>query len=243
MILAIDAGNTQLKMAIFKGNKLQESTVLQYDSTDFDSTLKSWLSKDFNKIGLVSVKEGALNKKISSVSKTTVSTVNLNFNFPFKIAYTSPETLGIDRIVACTGAYALNKHQGNLLVIDAGTCITYDVINNEKQYIGGAISPGINIRRKSLKDYTAKLPLVKISQRKINTIGKNTNDSITSGIVNGIQYEAQGYMKQIKSSFPGIKVFLTGGDYFFFEDALKSSIFAEENLVLIGINELMKTNA
>ena len=166
MFLAIDAGNSQLKMAVFKGDKLQASTVLPYDDTSFDNTLKSWLSKDFHKIGLVSVKEEVLLKKISSFSKTSVSVVDLNFNFPFEIAYTSPETLGIDRIVACCGAYALNKQQGNLLVIDAGTCITYDVVNNEKQYIGGAISPGINIRRKSLNDYTAKLPLVKINQRK-----------------------------------------------------------------------------
>ncbi|MFT6716487.1 MAG: type III pantothenate kinase [Saprospiraceae bacterium] len=243
MLLAIDAGNTQLKMAVFKNDRLEESTVIAYENSDFDSKLKHWLSKDIQTIGLVSVKEYNLTEKIISFSKSNVSLVDMTFNFPFKINYTSPETLGIDRIVACAGAYALNKQQGSLLVIDAGTCITYDVVNDKKQHEGGAISPGITIRSKSLNRYTAKLPPVEITQKEIDTIGKNTKEAITSGILNGVQYEAQGFIQHIKLKYPDLKVFLTGGDAFFFEDALKSSIFAEENLVLIGINELMKINA
>jgi type III pantothenate kinase len=243
MVLAIDAGNSQLKMAIFKNDVIKEKIIISYDESNFENTLKSWISKDINEIGLISVKEDFLKKKISDFSKKKLSVINLSYKFPFDINYSTPETLGIDRVVACAGAYALNERRGNILVIDAGTCVTYDVVNTEKQYIGGAISPGVDIRCKALNHYTAKLPMIKIETKHAQTIGNTTQESIVSGVLNGIKFEMQGYIDHMNSHIPGVKAFLTGGDSFFFEDEFKSSIFAEENLVLIGINELLKANA
>ncbi|MFT6746245.1 MAG: type III pantothenate kinase [Glaciecola sp.] len=243
MLLAIDAGNTQMKMAVFKNDKIQDSTFLPYDDNAFEDKLKQWLSKDIIKVGIVSVKENSFHETIKGYTKLVVSRIDLTYNFPFQIKYTTPETLGLDRIVACIGAYSLNNYEGNLMVIDAGTAITYDIVNKQQQYLGGAISPGVQMRSKALNHFTANLPLVEQSKRTHDLIGNNTINSIKSGIVNGTRFEIKGCIDEIKTSHPGVKVFLTGGDAFFFEDALKSSIFAEPNLVLIGINELMKTNA
>lgn len=243
MRLAIDAGNTQLKMAVFDGDEIKESIKLSYLDGNFDNDLKSWTSKDLDSIGLVTVTDNRFLEKIISYCQKKLTVINTNSTFPFKISYSSPETLGVDRIVACAGAHYLNNQQGNFLVIDAGTCITYDFVNAQNQYEGGAISPGVKIRAKSLQHYTSKLPLVDIKKSQTDLIGKNTNDSIKSGVINGLIHEAQGYILKIKSMHPELKVFLTGGDAFFFEDALKSSIFAEEKLVLIGMNELLKINA
>lgn len=243
MLLAIDAGNTQMKMAVFKNDKIQDSTFLSYNDNAFEDKLKQWLSKDIIKVGIVSVKENSFHETIKGYTKLVVSRIDLTYNFPFQIKYTTPETLGLDRIVACIGAYSLNNYEGNLMVIDAGTAITYDIVNKQQQYLGGAISPGVQMRSKALNHFTANLPLVEQSKRTHDLIGNNTINSIKSGIVNGTRFEIKGCIDEIKTSHPGVKVFLTGGDAFFFEDALKSSIFAEPNLVLIGINELMKTNA
>jgi len=243
MLLAIDAGNSQIKLAIFSNDQLLEKTALIYTDNDFEAKLNTWLSKDVEPVGLVSVNKSNLKDKIKSISKKKVFNIDYKVKFPFKIDNESPKTIGIDRLAACTGAHTLNNGKGNFLVIDAGTCITYDLVNDSNVHIGGAISPGISIRSKSLERYTANLPRVAIDKKATQVFGKSTHEAIRSGIVNGLLYEIQGYINQIHSNHSEVKVFLTGGDAFFFEDALKSSIFAEDNLVLIGINKLIKINA
>ena len=241
--LVIDAGNSSLKAGIYEDGVFQKKHILSYKEDTFDQQLKLLTSQEYARVGLISVKGDTITNKIATEVASPLIVLHHNSTFPFNVAYQQPESLGIDRIVGCAGAMSLNKNKGNLLVIDAGTCITYDFIDEKDQYIGGAISPGRVIRARSLTDYTDKLPLIETTTSHLKDIGTSTKGSIASGIVNGIRHEMNGFISDAKKANPQIKVFLTGGDAFFFEDALKCSIFAQDNLILTGIYELMKINA
>ncbi len=156
---------------------------------------------------------------------------------PITIQYKTPQTLGRDRIASAVAAY--KKHPDrNLLVIDAGTAITYDFIQAGGIYSGGNISPGMTIRFKALNNYTRHLPLLD-ENGDIPELGSNTETAIRSGVVNGILKEMNAYIDEIKVKYPDLLVFLTGGHSFYFETKLKKSIFADGNLVLNGLNEIL----
>ena len=148
--------------------------------------------------------------------------------------------LGKDRIAAVVGAYHYQPGR-NLLVIDAGTCITYEVVEAAGRYIGGNISPGMTTRFKALEHYTSKLPYVEETDD-VPCIGQSTEEAIQAGVVNGIVYEMDGFIEQMKQKYPDIFVFLTGGHSFYFESRLKNSIFADINLVMTGLNRILEYN-
>jgi type III pantothenate kinase len=129
----------------------------------------------------------------------------------------------------------------NVLIIQTGTCITYEFVSGEGEYSGGSISPGIDMRLKSMNTFTAKLPLVK-KQEIDYLIGKTTKESILSGVINGCIAEIDGIIDQYRKKFSELKVVAGGGDIFFFDKKLKNRIFATENLVLKGLNEILKFN-
>jgi type III pantothenate kinase len=160
---------------------------------------------------------------------------------PLKNLYRSVSTLGSDRIAASVGAYFLQPDK-NFLVIDAGTCIKYNFTNAQNEYLGGGISPGIQMRLISLHEHTSKLPLVKLTEDPIDLIGENTEQSILSGVVNGVISEIDGIIDGYQNRFPGILVLLTGGDSEFLAKRLKNSIFAHQNLVLKGLNDILNYN-
>lgn len=242
MILVIDAGNSFLKLATFSDETLIETATLGYDDEEFQYKLITWLKKKVTKVGMINVNDREVYNTIQIHCKSPLISINSGHKFPFFNKYKSPQTLGVDRIVACAGAYALNQNKGNFLVIDAGTCITYDLINEHNEYLGGAISPGLRTRALSMNKSTANLPLIKTIIPSPSLIGQDTETCLQSGVVNGINFEIKGYIRQLKAQHENIKVFLTGGDAFYFGDALKNGIFAEPNLVLIGINKLLKLN-
>ena len=137
---------------------------------------------------------------------------------------------------------AVNQYPNkNVLVIDAGTCVTFDVVNSKKEYLGGAISLGLKMRFKSLNTFTSKLPLLESSYPK-HFIGNSTNSSIQSGVVNGICNEIDGVINQYKEQFRDLTVVLTGGDTYFLAKQLKSSIFANPNFILEGLNTILIYN-
>jgi type III pantothenate kinase len=158
---------------------------------------------------------------------------------PIENLYKTPSSLGKDRIAVCVGANYLLPSR-NLLVIDAGTAITYDVVTAKNQYIGGNISPGLEMRKKALHTFTQKLPLIEISES-VPMLGSTTEEAILGGIVNGIIYEISGYINNLSAVYPQLSVFLTGGDANYFERKLKSSIFAivNRNLLLTGLNRIL----
>lgn len=234
MNLIIDIGNTLVKYAIFKEDLLVD--LEKSSEVDFDLIYQIITKNNIEYVIVSSVREKIewnIDIKPIILSHTT--------NLPIQLNYYTPETLGNDRIanaVACSVLYP-NK---NVLVIDAGSCITMDFIDKNKVYQGGRISPGLEMRYRSLHEFTAKLPKLNInSESKI--IGKNTNESIISGVQQGVLSEINAIIDDLKKENEDLFVIVTGGDTFFFEKAIKNSIFADRNFVLKGLNEILKYNA
>lgn len=159
---------------------------------------------------------------------------------PVKIQYQTPDTLGADRLAAVVGAHYLHPGK-NILIIDAGTAITYELIEAPGIYIGGNISPGMTTRFKALNHFTKKLPLLQ-EEEDIPGIGYSTKTAIQAGVVNGIVYEMDGYINDLRRKYTELLVFLTGGHSFYFARRLKNSIFADINLVLTGLNRILEYN-
>ena len=241
MNLVIDVGNSRTKLAVFDKNTIIDSLV-------FESMVLSDLDVLLNKYPTVN------QCIISSVQKTdraitvllkqrAVKTKILDNNtpLPFINTYKTPLTLGMDRIAAIAGAIALYPKK-NLLIIDAGTAITFDVIDEKNQYQGGTISPGLEMRFKALNHFTAKLPLLTKTD-KSRLIGESTAEAIENGVQNGMIFEIEGYLTKISNLFPQLVVILTGGDGPFFDNKLKKPIFVISDLTLIGLNFILQYNA
>jgi len=161
---------------------------------------------------------------------------------PLKNKYQTPDTLGYDRIAAAVGAYTIQPGE-NVLVIDTGTAITYDIVTSEGAFVGGNISPGLEIRFRSLHKYTNRLPLLERPAEDPPLVGSSTREAIYSGIVNGVLFEMDGFITEMSQKYPKLQVVLTGGDAKYFEGKLKNSIFVDLNLNLIGLNRILDYNA
>ena len=235
--LVIDIGNTSTKIALFKGKRIIDKCQLTNCNLD---NINTFLNKrKIDKSIIASVKKS--NHEINLVKQHfNPLLINSNTNFPIKIKYKTPETLGDDRVAALVGAVV--KYPGkNLLVFDAGTCLTFDYINHNKEYEGGRISPGLSMRYKSLNNYTDKLNLYNITDS-LAFIGVDTKSSIISGVQQGILAEVNDIINYYMGKNNETEVVFTGGDINFFENMLKISIFAHPNLVLEGLNEILEIN-
>lgn len=240
MNLIIDVGNTFVKLAVFDNDVLQykKSCVIKDFLINFEK-----ISFKFPKINNVIVSsvgnfsEGELSE-IKSRYKVFVLTQK--DEVPYINKYATPETLGIDRM-ALVSAAAIQFPKKNVLIIDAGSCITYDFLNSENEYLGGAISPGIQMRYKSIHSFTEKLPLLE-PNLPLNFIGDSTENSIHSGIIQGILNEIDGFIELYKEKNKELTIILTGGDAHFLLDSLKNDIFATSNFLLEGLNYILKHN-
>ena len=241
MNLIIDIGNTSIKLAVFQMNKIVNTRTLQDCKLELevDNVLL-----EFPKInqGIISC-VGILPKKEIEKIQKKISLIFLNQDskLPFKLQYSTTDTLGSDRLALV--AAACNQYNGkNVLVIDAGSCITYDFVDKNKNYFGGAIAPGINMRYNSLSHFTSNIPLLskKITQ---NFIGNSTESCIHSGVIKGVLHEIEGAISDYKNKYPDLTVILTGGDTDFLCKQLKISIFANSDFLLDGLNFLLETNS
>jgi type III pantothenate kinase len=159
---------------------------------------------------------------------------------PIINSYATPETLGVDRLASVCGARTLFPTEASL-VIDSGTCITYDFIDADGVYKGGAIAPGLSMRLRAMHEFTARLPLVEVNENAI-LIGNSTVSCIQSGALNGMIAEIEGTISRYQVHYPQLRVILCGGDTHFFENNLKGTIFAVQNLVLRGLNSILLHN-
>jgi type III pantothenate kinase len=236
MILTIDVGNTNVKVAVFKQFNIIDTFVFQ--KNNFQNNFQIIFKKHPNLTQAVIASVSMLDEKDTVWLKNQIEVmeINVDSNFPFKNKYTTPTTLGVDRMVLASGAVFHYPNQ-DVLIIDAGTCITYDFITNKKEYLGGAISPGLRLRYKALNDYTAKLPLLE-SNSPENIIGNSTDQSIHSGVVNGLCYEIEGFISEFSVKKEQFTIILTGGDAIFLANRLKSTIFADENFLLKSLHQL-----
>ena len=239
MNLIIDVGNTRVKVAVFE----QDTIIVQavFDKEEIVFEVKKIILKYNISQGIISAVATLSEEKLQELHQIlNLLELNHQTKVPFINKYTTPSTLGVDRIALVSGGVKRFPNK-NVLIIDAGTCITYDFVNQEGVYLGGAISPGIRIRYKALHDYTSKLPLLK-TENPSNYIGNDTNNSIHSGVVNGIAREIEGVIHQYKEQFLNLTVVLTGGDTNFLSKQFKNSIFANPNFLLEGLQSILIFN-
>lgn len=240
MNLIIDVGNSYVKIAVFKNDSLLHKDIFTLDRL-VNEIKKIKLLFPKVKSAIISSVGKILNKDITAVSEMfRVVLIDVNTRLPFTNLYDTPKTLGVDR-VALVCASVKQFPSNNVLIIDAGTCITFDFIDSQNNYLGGAISPGLSLRYKVLHDLTANLPLLKAKSPE-KLIGSSTNESMHSGVVNGIVNEIEGAINSYKLKYPDLTVILTGGDAIFLSKQLKSSIFANHNFLLEGLNYILQFN-
>jgi type III pantothenate kinase len=235
MNLVIDSGNTRIKVATFSNDDLK--TKLSFQSSD---ELKSFLKDNHFERALVSSVSAPTDPFFKMIDSKKKYALTYQLPLPINVLYKTPNTLGVDRIAAVCGAMAMFQ-ANDCLVIDAGTCITYDFLDRYKNYHGGAISPGINMRFEAMHEFTQRLPLVSAAPEKL--IGDSTESSMRSGVMNGVLNEVQGFIDSYRVKYPDLRVVLCGGDTAFFENNLKPTIFAAPDLVLSGLNRILNYNA
>ena len=237
--LIIEQGNTSTKVAIYENGVIKASFVYKEFSKESISPLLDIYSIDK---GIYSTVTDIDKELIDYLQRSLPSFLFFDdqVRLPIVINYKTPHTLGKDRVAAVVGAQQLEPNK-NILIIDAGTCITYEMLEASGKYVGGNISPGMTTRFMALNHYTRKLPLLEEAED-ISEIGMSTEDAIRAGVVNGIVFEMEGYITRVKEKYTDVLVFLTGGHTFYFESRLKSSIFADINLVLTGLNRILEYN-
>jgi len=240
MLLTIDVGNTRIKAAVFEQNKMVEIIVFTNEELIFQ--VENILNR-FDKIQHLAISSvGTISEEAFLTIKHSVEIhlITHQTKFPFKNLYATPTTLGIDRMVLATGATLQFPNQ-NRLIIDLGTCITYDFIDENDNYHGGAISPGIRLRYESLHHKTEKLPLLTKSYPD-NFIGNSTQESIHSGVINGVAFEIDGFIELYATQYAKFIIILTGGDSDFLAKRLKNTIFANSNFLLESLNQTFQYN-
>ncbi|MDY0200057.1 MAG: type III pantothenate kinase [Tenuifilaceae bacterium] len=236
--LVVDIGNTLTKIAVFKGNHIEFcDKIAEVDPNAISNLIRKY---DIERAIISSVGEikGCFDEFLSQQVPTL--TFSSQTPLPIKSCYKTSSTLGPDRLAAVVGASVLYENQ-NVLSIDSGTAITYDLITSGGEYLGGAISPGIDMRFKALNHFTAKLPLVSFNT-KFPLIGDTTETSIKSGVLNGVIAEVDSYIDHVRGQYSPLVIVFTGGDSFFFDKNLKNSIFVQSKLVLLGLNRILEYN-
>lgn len=253
--LVIDCGNTLVKVALYFGEELQWNK--SFDTLDNETVSTLELPTE-NIRGIISTVSASAEKLIDSFDIPSLSgriqwlVFNHETDLPVVNKYHTPKTLGKDRIAGVVAASVMFPGQ-DVLVIDAGTAITYDLITKDKEYYGGSISPGLNIRFKGLHTFTGRLPLIdkpeaegdsflQVGFIKESIFGHNTEESILTGVMNGSLYEIDGFISAYSKKYPMLTTVLTGGDAIYFDKKLKSHIFAIPNLVLNGLNLILRYN-
>jgi len=243
MNIVIDFGNTRAKVGIIENQGLKK--VVHYETgqintEDFISHLRSLSPSAICYLNVRPVESEILD--YFSACKSQIIHFDHTFKLPFSVHYEAPEKLGIDRLAGVVGGHSLFP-ENDFLVIQSGTCITYDLFLKDKGYMGGAISPGVHIRNKSMNTFTHQLPLVDTeSVECTEIIAKNTNDSLLSGILNGTLFEMEGFIEAAHKQSGNLNIILSGGNTLYFAKKIKRQIFANSNITLIGLKEIIKFN-
>ena len=239
--LVIDVGNTTVKCAVFYGGELTEKVSFKHEESH---NIQLWLTNHFKPNIIISDVTSTYTQTLTGALTNSQRLIILDAHtpLPIKNRYHTPETLGKDRLAAVVGAIANFPNQ-NCLVIDAGTCITYDFIDAENNYWGGMITPGVNMRLKAMHEGTGRLPLVALKETE-ESIGKDTpSPSLLTGVQWGTVAELDGIIARFEKETPDIRIILTGGDANFLAKHLKKKIFVNQNLVLQGLNQIIHYNA
>ncbi|WP_460515527.1 type III pantothenate kinase [Cyclobacterium sediminis] len=231
----VDIGNSRIKTGLFENGTLLEA---------------NWFWK-LHKCNEYLMPDKGDRVLITSVN-LSLKELKETFSFPFLYfdhetpleitnSYKTPQTLGLDRLAGVIGAKAF-KGEENILVIDMGTCITYDFLNKKNIYLGGAISPGLKMRARAMHEFTARLPLINVQNQEIPYLGTDTVSCMASGTYHGIAEEIKGFIQRYREEFGHVEVFICGGDAEIFESLIKDHIFVIPNLVLYGLDRILIYN-
>ena len=241
--LVIDIGNTRTKAALFREQELlvkeywEKPTIVALNRLVYNHNVKNIILSSTAAVPVPF--ENYINEKFGYIRLDTHTPL------PVKIQYKTPQTLGKDRIAAAVGATCLFPEE-HALIIDAGTCITLDMITSEGVYLGGNISPGVTMRLQAMHHFTEKLPLLERSKwnqkPKTNLLGDSTENAMLNGAELGALLEVTSFMEKCRRRFKPLRVIFTGGDADFFVNKIKTKIFANPNLVLIGLNKILQYN-
>ena len=236
MNLVLDIGNTQVKAAVFENGFLTEKKSVSLG--DLGNVIDQFLQA-FPIVRIAVSSVSATQDELELLIDNRVNWLWLDntVDLPISVEYQSKETLGVDRIAALMGVF--NEYaQKNVLVVDCGTCITYDLLTYDNRYFGGSISPGVEIRYKSLNKFTKNLPHL-APKFDPSFIGQDTEGAIHSGVIKGIEYEINGVVSAYNERFGSLVVVITGGNAGNFANEVKNTTFADQNLVLVGLNKIL----
>lgn len=239
MNLAIDIGNTLVKVGVFQDDTLIFNA--QFQPKSAPQKLEHLRLNYPELFHVIYSASGHADDNLVNYLETNFKTHRLTHETPvnFTNRYQTPHTLGLDRIALVAAAEYLYPEK-NVLIIDAGTCVTIDFKTDKGVYLGGNISPGIEMRLKALNHYTAKLPLIEFQSPVSFPLGKNTKDAILNGVINGIVYEIDTYISRYQSDYQHLTVILTGGNQQYLSTKLKSGIFADSNFQLFGLQAILE---
>ena len=240
MNLCIDQGNSRTKVALFKDGTIVKNLLYRsFTSVDVERLFSLYpITKSI--VSSVANIEPAVVNALNRLSKRFVLFDHLT-PLPISNRYQTPETLGHDRIAAAVGAAYLSPNR-NLLIVDAGSAITYDFVSAEQGFLGGNIAPGIKMRLTALNQMTKKLPRVEVEENALCPLfGKNTREAIATGVVRGIVFEVKGYMRALKEQNTSFITYVTGGHAPYILNALKKDVVGEPHLVLIGLNCILES--
>ena len=238
MNLVLDVGNSLLKIALFEKSELIQKFKF---SENYKRNIED-LMLNYKVTHSIISNVGRIDDSIINILKesTNLLLVSNQLKIPFKNLYKSKNTLGQDRL-ALVSAAAFNFPNENVLIVDVGSCITYDFKNSKNEYLGGSITPGIEFRYRSLNDYTNKLPLLK-PQKTLNYLGVSTESSMHVGVIQGLTFEIDGFINAYREKYQELTVILTGGGAQYLVESIKNDIFAHSNFLLEGLNYLLQNN-
>ncbi len=242
MNLCIDQGNSRTKVALFRenGSIAKHFIYKHFASAEVEQLFQLYTIEDSIISSVVNIEPAVVN----ALTKHSRHFVLFDHNtpLPVKNQYATPATLGQDRLAASVGANAIYPNE-NILIVDAGSAITYDFVSEDGSFVGGNIAPGLKMRFTILQRMTKKLPLVEAEENEILPLfGRNTRDAIAAGVIRGIVFEVKGYMRDLQEQIPHYKTIITGGNAPFILHGLQADVRFERHLVLKGLNQILLYN-
>ncbi|HBC29439.1 MAG TPA: pantothenate kinase [Prevotellaceae bacterium] len=239
MKLIVDIGNSAAKLVAFDGNEPIEQIKTPGNTLE---GIDNFTRKYHFTRGIVGSVTDITPEAGAALDALDFPMMRLTADTPVPITnhYRTPRTLGADRVAAVVGAREL-KPDENLLIIDAGTCITYEMVDRHGNYWGGNIAPGMQMRLHALHEFTARLPLVD-ADGEVPGMGYDTETAIRAGVLRGMKYEIEGYIKSLRAKYPSLQVFLTGGDRINFDEGIKSITLSDKYIVPRGLNKILDYN-
>ena len=236
-VLTIDIGNTKAKYAVFHDKNVVELNVFD----PFSDALTEVIAKYRISKGIISSVGGKVEECLSQTKNVAMTVLSSDTKLPFSLTYAEKSKIGADRLALVTAAFAEKPHQ-NSLVVDVGTCITYDILTADDRHLGGPISPGMRLRYKAMHEHTALLPLCEPSQEEKKIICDTTEECLISGVQLGIEHEIKVFVERYSLIFNNLNVFISGGDNIFLQNKLKNCIFANSNFLFNGLRYILEYN-